>query len=172
MNRKSRAKSSSLFLLELILAILFFSIASAVCVQIFVKSHLLSADAQALNLAVSECSGAAEVISASEGTDDAAALLQETYPNGTLTQADHPESAGASMQADVQNTEENAAACAFHVYYDEDMQPCAEKAAIYQMTILLAEEETMLTAEIRMTDDDLIYELAVNHHIQRRAGNE
>lgn len=153
MNRKSRAKSSSLFLLELILAILFFSIASAVCVQIFVKSHLLSADAQALNLAVSECSGAAEIISASNGTDDSAALLREAYPEGILS--------------------EQETACVFHVYYDEDMQPCAEKAAAYQMTILLAEEGTMLSAEIAMTaDDDHIYELAVDHHIQRRAGNE
>ena len=49
MNRKNRAQSSTLFLLELILAILFFSLASAVCVQFFVKSRLLSRGAQNLN---------------------------------------------------------------------------------------------------------------------------
>ena len=33
---------SSLFLLELILAVLFFSVASALCIQIFTKAHLMS----------------------------------------------------------------------------------------------------------------------------------
>ena len=45
MKRKPTANPSSLFLLELIFAILFFSVASAVCVQIFVKSHTLSTQA-------------------------------------------------------------------------------------------------------------------------------
>lgn len=60
MKQRNQANSSGLFLLELILAILFFSVASAVCVQIFVKSHLLSKDARVLNFAVNEVSGAAE----------------------------------------------------------------------------------------------------------------
>lgn len=63
MKQRNRANTSSLFLLELILAILFFSVASAVCVQIFVKSHLLSKDARILNFAVNEVSNAAELIS-------------------------------------------------------------------------------------------------------------
>ena len=42
MKRKPTANPSSLFLLELIFAILFFSVASAVCVQIFVKSMVRS----------------------------------------------------------------------------------------------------------------------------------
>lgn len=65
MTHKTRPRSSSLFLMELILAILFFSIASAVCVQVFVKSHLLSREANALNHAVNLCTSAAETISAS-----------------------------------------------------------------------------------------------------------
>ena len=65
MIRKNRPRSSSLFLMELILAILFFSVASAVCVQIFVKSHLLSQKSRALNEAVNLCTNVAEMISAS-----------------------------------------------------------------------------------------------------------
>lgn len=65
MIRKNRPRSSSLFLMELILAILFFSVASAVCVQIFVKSHLLSEESKALNHAVNLCTNLAETISAS-----------------------------------------------------------------------------------------------------------
>ena len=40
MQRKP-AKRSSLFLLELIIAILFFCLASAVCVRFFVRSHVM-----------------------------------------------------------------------------------------------------------------------------------
>ena len=39
---RTPAKRSSLFLLELMIAILFFCLASAVCVQIFVKAHTIS----------------------------------------------------------------------------------------------------------------------------------
>lgn len=60
MMRKSRPRSSSLFLMELILAIFFFTAASAVCVQIFVKAHVLSSQSRALNQAVNLCTGAAE----------------------------------------------------------------------------------------------------------------
>lgn len=59
--------TSSLFLLELILAVLFFSVASAFCVQIFIKAHLMSQDAKDLNFAVNEISSIAEQLS----TEDA-----------------------------------------------------------------------------------------------------
>ena len=52
--------TSSLFLLELILAVLFFSVASALCIQIFIKAHLMSQDARDLNFAVNEVSSMAE----------------------------------------------------------------------------------------------------------------
>ena len=52
--------TSSLFLLELILAVLFFSVASALCIQIFTKAHLMSQDASDLNFAVNEVSSMAE----------------------------------------------------------------------------------------------------------------
>lgn len=52
--------TSSLFLLELILAVLFFSVASALCIQIFTKAHLMSQDARNLNFAVNEVSSMAE----------------------------------------------------------------------------------------------------------------
>ncbi len=41
---KSKASKSSLFLLELILSIFIFAIAGSVCVQLFVKAHLLSVE--------------------------------------------------------------------------------------------------------------------------------
>ena len=51
--RQPRTHSgSSLFLMELILAILFFSVASAVCVQLFARAHTASEQSAALNRAV------------------------------------------------------------------------------------------------------------------------
>lgn len=153
MNRKNRAKSSSLFLLELILAILFFSIASAVCVQIFVKSHLLSKDAQALNLAISECTGAAEIITT---IDNADTLIERFDKIGPYT---------------VEGNEPSA----IYIYYDKAMQPCSQTSGIYQMTIRLDWAETMVAADITMndlTDQSSIYQLQVVHHLQREAANE
>ena len=61
--------TSSLFLLELILA---------VCIQIFTKAHLMSQDARDLNFAVNEVSSMAEQMS--DGTlQDAAAYYNSSY---------------------------------------------------------------------------------------------
>lgn len=76
MVRKNRPRASGLFLMELILAILFFSLASAACVQIFVKAHLVSVESQALNHAVNECVSAAETF---------AAIPEDTLAAGTVS---------------------------------------------------------------------------------------
>ena len=50
--KRTPAKRSSLFLLELIIAILFFSLTSAVCVQFFARAHQISRQTQELNAAL------------------------------------------------------------------------------------------------------------------------
>ena len=50
--KKLSSSRSSLLLMELILAILFFALASAICLQLFVKASLLSRDTQELDRAV------------------------------------------------------------------------------------------------------------------------
>lgn len=91
MKRKNRPRSSSLFLMELMLAILFFSIASAVCVQIFVKSHLLSKESEALNHAVNVCSNLAETISASPASLDEGDTV--FYYDNTFTSCEEKDAA-------------------------------------------------------------------------------
>lgn len=51
MKVKQSSGKSGLFLVELIIAIVFFAAASAVCVQLFVKAHLLSTRSQDLGTA-------------------------------------------------------------------------------------------------------------------------
>ncbi|WNV58089.1 hypothetical protein RJD28_00490 [Oscillospiraceae bacterium NTUH-002-81] len=80
MTPQKQSRSSALFLTELTLAILFFAAASAVCVQIFVKSHLLSLHSRQLNLAVNESAAIAELIEASDSMEEAVALITARYP--------------------------------------------------------------------------------------------
>ena len=70
--------TSSLFLLELILAVLFFSVASALCIQIFTKAHLMSQDARDLNFAVNEVSSMTEQMP-DDSWQDAAAYYDSSY---------------------------------------------------------------------------------------------
>ena len=55
------SSKSSLFLMELILSILFFSLASAVCVQLFVKSHLINRQSTDMTNAVNLSQDVAEI---------------------------------------------------------------------------------------------------------------
>ena len=55
------SSKSSLFLMELILSILFFSLASVVCVQLFVKSHLISEQSTDSSNAVNLSQDVAEI---------------------------------------------------------------------------------------------------------------
>ena len=151
MTHRNRAKSSSLFLVELILAILFFSIASAVCVQFFVKSHLLSRDARELNVAVTEVSNAAELINAADNTSSVLEMIQSEYPECNSKKPSR-----------------------ILVYFDQDFSGCGEKDAAYLLHIELSEEKSMLTGTLNMTrlkDDTSIYSLDILHHLQRRGGN-
>lgn len=151
MTRRNRAKSSSLFLLELILAILFFSIASAVCVQFFVKSHLLSQEARELNVAATEASSVAELISVSEDAASAIDFIQTEYP-----------------YSEVQETSR------ISIYYDDGLLPCNAEDARYCLRVDLTQKDNMLTGTLNMTKldgDDSIYSLDVSHHLQRRAGH-
>ena len=61
------SSKSGIFLMELILSILFFSIAAAVCVKLFVTSHDLSSQSVKLNNAVAMAENIAEVFYGSNG---------------------------------------------------------------------------------------------------------
>lgn len=67
---RTPVKRSSLFLLELMIAILFFCLASAVCVQIFVKAHTISRETQELNTTLEKVSGYTELFLADALTED------------------------------------------------------------------------------------------------------
>ena len=144
---------SSLFLLELILAVLFFSVASALCIQIFTKAHLMSQDARDLNFAVNEVSSMAEQISAGTLHSDTAASSDDTASDPSTQMPDD------SLQ--------DAAA-----YYDSGYASCEKADAVYVLTVHYEPENTLLKAHITMdtiADNRNIYTLDVTKHRQRRA---
>ena len=100
------SSKSSLFLIELIIAILFFAIGSAVCVRAFVKAHDLSMRAKDLSFASAQASSAASVL---EYTDGSFSSFSTYFPD-------------AEERGD-----------AFLVYYDADQSLCSGNDAIYTM---------------------------------------
>lgn len=69
--------------MEMMFAILFFSVAGAVCLQLFAKAHALSRDATVLNEAVTSCQSAASILDA-EGMDALPEYLTRTADNRYL----------------------------------------------------------------------------------------
>lgn len=74
---KKTSSRSGLFLLELIISILFFSMASAVCIRLFVQAHIMDHDNRNLTQSVKLCENFAEVYTASGGDLN---TLTDIYP--------------------------------------------------------------------------------------------
>ncbi len=114
MKHKTQPGQSGLFLLELVIAILFFALAATVCIRLFVKSRMISQDAQELSRALNLVTSAAEVF---RSDADMELYLEETE---LYYQKD---SDGSS----------------FFVYYNGDWMNCEAEEAIYCLTIALAD---------------------------------
>lgn len=84
MQTKNSSKSG-IFLMELILSILFFSIAAAVCVKLFVTAHRLSDQSVNLNHAVSMAESIAEAFYGCNGN---AGELEALFPDARMNQTD------------------------------------------------------------------------------------
>lgn len=76
MERKNASRSGML-LLELMMAILIFSLSAAVCIQVFVKAHDLSARAEDLAQAVNSCGSAAEILRTADSSREGLDLLEQ-----------------------------------------------------------------------------------------------
>ena len=159
--------TSSLFLLELILAVLFFSVASALCIQIFTKAHLMSQDARDLNFAVNEVSSMAEQISAGTLHPATAASSGDTAASSGDTAASSGDTASdPSTQISNDAWQDDTA------YYDSSYASCEKADAVYVLTVHYEPEDTLLKAHISMdtiADNRNIYTLDVTKHRQRRA---
>ena len=84
MQTKNSSKSG-IFLMELILSILFFSIAAAVCVKLFVTAHRLSDQSVNLNHAVAMAESIAEAFYGCNGN---VRELETLFPDAGMDQMD------------------------------------------------------------------------------------
>ena len=83
--QKTRKHGSSLFLLEVMIAILFFSVSSAICTQILVKAHMISNEAQELTQAVNACCNAAEMVRCADSPAELESILSDAYESSVKT---------------------------------------------------------------------------------------
>lgn len=127
--RNQSSRHSSLFLLELIAAIFFFCLASAICIRFFVKSHSLAQDTRNLDMAVNQTSNFAELFRSEE---DFLSLLEAQYEEGSLS---HDESD-------------------FILYYDKDFTFCQKDNAAFTLTIHMEKREEICTAEFSFFNVD------------------
>lgn len=124
--KRSLPKRSNLFLMEMILAILFFALAGAVCIQLFVKARVLSENTSARNQSLVLAKSAASAFEAGDGN---LATLKEDYPYSRIEDS------------------------TLKIFYDGNWKPCEKKDQIYEMQITIENQNgNLTTASIAVTD--------------------
>ena len=126
--RKSPPKRSNLFLLELILAIFFFSLASAVCIRLFVQARTLALDSHRQDQALTCAKNLSALFEAREGslTD-----MAEDFPQAGLEDS------------------------SLKIYYDENWGLCPGDEKTYLVTLTISGssyEEHLLKGEIQVSE--------------------
>lgn len=140
---------SSLFLMEMIIAILFFSIASAICIQLFAKAHTLSFNTVNQNKAVIHAQNLAESYLALEGD------LPQIAP---------------LFEASVSDFSKNE----LYLYFDAEWLPTSAEKASFQAKLLgyPENEQGLISADITVTEtvppQNELFSLQVSHHIAER----
>ena len=138
--KRGPAKRSSLFLLELIIAVLFFCLASSVCIQLFVQAHLVSQKTRNLNVSVNQVSSMAELMKNDPNFLDRVA---KEYPLAII--------------------EDETAT----IFYNRDFEPCKEADAVFRMNIIISESSELDLGVVRMVDiekQDILYEIPLKKH--------
>ena len=147
-----RHSRSSLFLIELIIAILFFSAGSAVCVRAFAQARLMSQAAADLSFASAQVSTAASAV---RYTDGSAASIAEYFPGAeSIPPADaDPEARYGS----------DAQFCA--IWYDSSRQLCSSQEASFTLLIRTEQTGQRVDASLSMTgpDGEVLYELDLRY---------
>lgn len=145
--KKSPPKPSNLFLLELILAIFFFSLASAVCIRLFVQARSLTLESHKKNQALICAKNLSALFESREGSLTA---IAENFSQCRLEDS------------------------SLEIYYDENWDPCPENKSTYLAALTISDssyEKHFLEGEIQIYEDqDLLSVLDVSCYIPIEAG--
>lgn len=166
-------QQSRLFLLEITLAILFFSLASAVCLRCFAKSHILSTQAAELNQAVSQSENIAELLRSLPENDRKDAqkisnVLQLEYPavNFSATDMDTDIDIDTDTDTDTEIDSAQKSWGSWSLYFDSDWNSCQQAQAVYQIQIQAFCEDSVILFHLNaesvsssLDSSDSIYQL-------------
>ena len=146
MTRHSQ-QQSRLFLLEITLAILFFSLASAVCLRCFAKSHILSTQAAELNQAVSQSENIAELLRSLPENDRKDAqkisnVLQLEYPAVNFSATDTATDMDTDIDTEIDSAQKSWGS--WSLYFDSDWNSCQQAQAVYQIQIQTFCEDSVI----------------------------
>lgn len=141
--------------MELIIAILFFSLASTVCIQLFVKSYIISTDTVDKNNSIIQAQNLAESYLGFEGDFTQIARL---FPNAVL----------------------NTSADELSLYFDKDWTPSDSDSANYIVVLCQKKSDVqeLIAAEIIISsfnstkEDSIIYSLPLLYHIPEQRGQD
>ena len=152
-----KSSKSSLFLIELIISILFFSLASAACIQLFVKAHLMDEKTQETNQIVMWSQNLSELWYATEGD------LVSVY-NRLVTDY-------STETTGIQLTNNNSK---LSLYMDKDFSLCdpTNYTAVYRIELCNGKEDVSSLLQIaditffKDPNDDtiLVYNRLLQHH--------
>lgn len=139
---KQQHSRSSIFLMEIILDILLFSILLTICFQLFLKSDFLSAKSGKLEHAVLCCTSIAETF---QSTADGKSALLESYPDST-------------------NLDNGLL-----IYFDDSFVECHMSAATYKAVIDLKQGNpaTIQISFYSLNDNEAIYTLSASNYVRQ-----
>lgn len=146
----NNARKTGLFLMELIIAILFFSLAATICIQLFVKSHMISERSIALNYSILLAQNTAEIFYATNGDPEKmASLLGCGESSGTAAIADSDNASTLTL---------------FYTDKFDCLDPAEAASAVFQQTISLYADSdpALITCHIvisELSSGDVIYSL-------------
>ena len=138
---------SSLFLMEMIVTILFFSLAAAVCVKCFVSAHMMGKETYELNHAIAIATGYAEVMRGTDGDIDS---IMEVFPHAVKGDDSY-----------------------IMVFYDDKFETCDSESAVYAGDITLTPNgaiQNMHIKIVRVEDSSVIYELDATKYMNSTQG--
>lgn len=153
---------STLFLMELIIAILFFALASTVCIRLFAKSHLLSKQTVNQNQMIIQVQNMADTFLAAEGNPEkmAEVLAKAVYSEAGTSFLQHFDKDWNIVQ-DICDTSHSI----LLKLLPEENGLIMAKIDVYDIT------PTLKDGELFAVMTRCVYSLTVNHHIAERRGN-
>lgn len=134
---------SSLFLFELMIAILFFILSATVCICLFVKSHTLESENIDRNHAVSSAISVAEII---RTQSDPYSLLKKEYPLGSCSDSE------------------------YLIYYDASWSPCSASESVFILELHTTQSDNFFVGFIDLyKDNDILYSLSIKKYLGEEA---